>query len=66
MLRQKIQKIIEKATSTEDAAYLICFLLEEEIGNLSATGKFNNDLEMQAQLENNYRNMSERVVKFLK
>jgi hypothetical protein len=65
MLRQKIQKIVEKATSPEDAAYLICFLIENQIGGLNANGKFDDDLEMQAQLENSYSAMAERIAKFL-
>jgi hypothetical protein len=65
MLRAKIQKIIEKSTSTEEAAYLICFVMEDEIGNLNATGKFDNDPEMHSQLENSYSAMAARVAKFL-
>jgi hypothetical protein len=65
MLRGKIQKIIEKSTSPEDGSYLICFLMEDEIGNLNATGKFDDDPEMQSQLENNYSAMAARVAKFL-
>lgn len=61
MLRQKIQKIVEKATSSEDAAYLICFLVEHEIGGLNASGKFDDDPEMLLQLENSYSAMAERV-----
>ena len=65
MLRQKIQKIIEKATSPEDAAYLVCFLLEHEIGGFTANGKFDDDPELQSQLENNYGDMAARVARFL-
>jgi hypothetical protein len=65
MLRGKIQKIIEKATSPEDASYLICFLVEREIGGLNASGKFDDDSDMLAQLENSYSAMAERVQKFL-
>jgi hypothetical protein len=65
MLRAKIQKIIEKATSPEDAAYLICFLMEDEIGGLNANGKFDNDPDMQTQLEHSCSAMAERIAKFL-
>ncbi len=64
MLRLKIQKIIEKATSTEDASYLICYLLEDEIG-LDGNGWFDDDSEMQTQLESSYSDMSARVSKML-
>jgi hypothetical protein len=65
MLREKIQKIIEISTSPEDASYLICFLIEHEIGGLNATGKFDDDPEMQSQLENSYSAMATRVARFL-
>jgi hypothetical protein len=65
MLREKIQKIIEKATSPEDAAYLICFLIENQIGGLNAKGRFDDDPDMQSQLENSYSAMAERVARML-
>ncbi len=65
MLREKIQKIIEKSSSVEDAAYLICFLIEHEIGGLNAQGAFDDDRDMQSQLENSYGSMAARVQRFL-
>lgn len=65
MLREKIEKIIKKTNSAEDAAYLICFLFEFQVGGLNAKGSFDDDPEMQNQLQNSYGQMAARVQKML-
>jgi hypothetical protein len=60
MLREEIQKIIERSDSTEESGHLICFLLEERFG-LARAGAFNNDRQMLALLKNAYAAMFERV-----
>jgi hypothetical protein len=59
ILREKIQKIAERA-SPEETGHLACFLFEDKF-HLSEKGGFEDDPEMLALLSNNSPELSERV-----
>jgi hypothetical protein len=64
MLRQDVQKIVENADSSEEASFLISYLMQNKLAEMVSallTALFSNDSEMQALLINNSSELSERV-----
>lgn len=69
MLRGKIQKLIEQSQNAEEAAKLICVMLDESL-DLSANGWFEEDCEMEtlfgdAEREDDYMQLSDKVEQLL-
>jgi hypothetical protein len=64
MLRQDVQKIVENSDSSEEASFLISYLMQNKLAEMVSallTALFSNDSEMQALLINNSSELSERV-----
>jgi hypothetical protein len=64
MLRQDVQKIVENSDSSEEASFLISYLMQNKLADLVSAlliALFSNDSEMQALLINNSSELSERV-----
>jgi hypothetical protein len=64
MLRQDVQKIVENADSSEEASFLISYLMQNKLAEMVSAlliALFRNDSEMQALLSNNSPELSERV-----
>jgi hypothetical protein len=64
MFRQDVQKIVENSDSSEEASFLISYLMQNKLADLVSAlliALFSNDSEMQALLINNSSELSERV-----
>jgi hypothetical protein len=69
MLRGKIQKLIEQSQNVEEAAKMICIMLDESL-DLSANGWFEEDPELEAlfgdaEREDDYMQLSGKVEQLL-
>jgi hypothetical protein len=60
LLRAKIKMIVERASTAEEAAYLICYLLQQQ-PSLSNINLFEDDSEMQTLL----REVSDEMAQML-
>ncbi|KJH70057.1 hypothetical protein [Aliterella atlantica] len=69
MLRGKVQKLIEQSQDAEEAAKLICIMLDESL-DLSANGWFDEDPELEAlfgdaEREIDYVQLSDKIDRLL-
>lgn len=69
MLREKIQKLIESSQNAEEAAKLVCIMLDDSF-DLNANGWFEEDDELEElfdnpSLEDKYMQLSNKVEQLL-